>query len=164
MTRLLLGCVLFACASAMAQTSGGSTSQSATDLDLSVPQQAPIDYRSNPTYAADAPGVYYGDTSGRSRSTMSSEVREQQRIAAQAEQCQGELHGAVTAGFGHASRGGNSNWQGVNLNSCKTTYGDDGKPRTMGISINVGRGEGPGYFGPGYYGPGPGWYAPHPGW
>lgn len=81
--------------------------------------------------------------------------------AERAEQCQGKLHGAVETGMGYASRGGNSNWQAVNLNSCKTYYDDDGKAHQIGVSISVGRGEGPIFgprYGPGGYGPGPfGW-------
>ncbi|MEQ4575647.1 MULTISPECIES: hypothetical protein [Gammaproteobacteria] len=151
-TLLLLGALL-ACASAMAQEPAGAGT-SASDLDLSVPQ-APIQYRSDPTYAKDPPGTFYGDKSGKSASAT---VREQQRIAARAEQCQGQLHGSVAAGVGYSSRGGNSNWQGANLHSCKTYYDDDGNPREVGISISVGRSEGPGYFGHPYgYGHGPIW-------
>jgi hypothetical protein len=148
---------LFASATAMAQDGGGTdatTVDAASALDLSVPQ-TPLQYRSDPTYAKDPPGTFYGDKTGKSAAAT---VREQQAIAAQAEQCQGQLHGAVTAGMGYSSHGGNSNWQGVNLNSCKTYYDDDGNPKTIGVSISVGRSDGPGY-----YGRGPGWYGP-PGW
>ncbi|HBK47735.1 MAG TPA: hypothetical protein DDZ67_15160 [Xanthomonadaceae bacterium] len=153
---LLIACALLASANALAQADDVTTSGNPA-LDLSVPRE-PIQYRSDPTYSSDPPGAYYGDKSGKPAAAT---VREQQRIAAQAEQCQGELHGSVTAGVGYSNHGGNSNWQGANLNSCKTYYGDDGKPRTIGVSISVGRGEGA-LFGPGYYG-GPGWYGPGPG-
>lgn len=144
---------LLACASAPAQDSG-TTGNSATALDLTVPKE-PIQYRGDADYAKDPPGTFYGDKSGK---TAASTVRQQQLIAARAEQCQGQLHGSVTAGVGYSNRGGNSNWQGANLNSCKTYYDDDGNPHEVGISISVGRGEGPGYFGRPYrYGPGPVW-------
>ncbi|MFT4248250.1 MAG: hypothetical protein QM581_09465 [Pseudomonas sp.] len=152
---LLLG-ALFACTSAMAQETGTTdTDTSASALDLSVPKE-PIQYRGDTGYSKDPPGTFYGDKSGKSASAT---VREQQRIAARAEQCKGELHGSVTTGFGYSSRGGSSNWQGANLNSCKTYYDDDGNAREVGISISVGRSEGPGYFGRGPYGygPGPAW-------
>lgn len=150
----LLGALL-ACTSAMAQETGStdSTDISASALDLSVPKE-PIQYRDDTGYSKDPPGTFYGDKSGKSASAT---VREQQRIAARAEQCQGELHGSVTAGVGYSSRGGNGNWQGANLHSCKTFYDDDGNAREVGISISVGRGDGPGYFGRGPYGPGPVW-------
>lgn len=150
----LLGALL-ACTSAMAQESGSTgTDTSASALDLSVPKE-PIQYRGDTGYSKDPPGTFYGDKSGKSASAT---VLEQQRIAARAEQCQGQLHGSVTAGVGYSSHGGNSNWQGANLNSCKTYYDDDGNPREVGISISVGRSDGPGYFGRPYrYGPGPAW-------
>lgn len=152
----LIGALL-TCSSASAQDTGSvadATGNSASALDLSVPKE-PIQYRGDTGYAKDPPGTFYGDKSGKS---AASTVREQQRIAARAEQCQGQLHGSVTAGVGYASHGGNSNWQGANLNSCKTYYDDDGNPRELGISISVGRSEGPGYFGGPYrYGGGPAW-------
>lgn len=153
----LLGALLV-CANAAAQETTSSTDTSATALDLSVPKE-PVQYRSDPSYTKDPPGTFYGDKSGKSASAT---VREQQRIAAQAEACKGELHGSVTAGVGYASHGGNSNWQGANLNSCKTYYDDEGNARTIGVSISVGRGEGPG-FGRGY-GYGPGYGYPPPAW
>ena len=55
---------------------------------------------------------------------------------------------AVTMGVGYSNRGGNANWQGANLHSCKTYYNDDGKPSTVGVSISVGRSDGPGLRGP----------------
>ena len=48
-----------------------------------------------------------------------------------------------------------STYNAVNLNLCKTTYDDEGKPRTFNLDINVSRSDGPGYYyGPGH-GPGP---------
>ncbi|MCD0247679.1 hypothetical protein JWH04_20825 [Xanthomonas melonis] len=155
---LLLLATLFAAGGAFAQSGDGSAQPaSARALDLSIPQ-APVQYRSDPEYSADPPGTFYGDKSG-SRPALARPSAAS--IAAErAEQCQGQLHGAVETGIGYSSRGGNSNWQAANLNSCKTYYGDDGKPRQIGVSISVGRGEGP-VFGPRYvpgYGPGPfGW-------
>lgn len=152
---LLLG-ALFVCASAAAQetssTSSDDATASASALDLSVPKE-PIQYRGDPSYSKDPPGTFYGDKSGKSASAT---VREQQQIAARAEQCQGQLHGSVAAGMGYSSHGGSSNWQGANLNSCKVYYDDDGDAHEVGISISVGRSDGPGFYRR-PYGPGPAW-------
>lgn len=150
----LLGALLV-CVSASAAAQDASRdapTATAAGLDLSLPTQ-PLQYRSDPTYAKDPPGTFYGDKSGKRASAT---VSAQQRLAARAEQCQGELHGSVAAGMGYSSHGGNRNWQGVNLNSCKTYYDDDGNPREVGISISVGRSDGPD-FSRGRFGPGPAW-------
>lgn len=148
-----------AAGSALAQASDGNPgTATARSLDLSLPQ-APVQLRSDPEYSNDPPGTFYGDKSGPkpalARPTAASIAAER------AEQCQGKLHGAVETGLGYSSRSGNSNWQAVNLNSCKTYYDDDGKAHQIGVSISVGRGEGS-IFGPRYapggHGPGPfGW-------
>ncbi|WP_338334211.1 hypothetical protein [Xanthomonas euvesicatoria] len=148
-----------AAGSALAQASDGNPeTASARALDLSIPQ-APVQLRSDPEYSNDPPGTFYGDKSGPKPALARPSAAS---IAAErAEQCQGKLHGAVETGLGYSSHGGNSNWQAVNLNSCKTYYDDDGKAHQIGVSISVGRGEGS-IFGPRYapggYGPGPfGW-------
>ncbi|MCD7097427.1 hypothetical protein [Stenotrophomonas sp. MMGLT7] len=157
--RLLLLSLLLGAGAASAQSTDAAAQPSATEasaaaLDLSVPQ-APIQYRSDPTYSQDPPGTFYGDKSGK----VASAEAAQPSITAE-DVCQGKLHGSVTTGIGYSKRGGNSNWQGANLNSCKTYYDDDGKPHQIGISISVGRSDGPGF-----YGPGPGWGGHPPfGW
>lgn len=155
--RLLLLSLLLGAGAASAQSAepaapsddtaavAGSRS-SAAALDLSVPQ-APIQYRSDPTYSDDPPGTFYGDKSGR----VASAEAAQAPVTAE-DVCQGKLHGSVTTGIGYSRRGGNSNWQGANLNSCKTYYDDNGKPHQIGISISVGRSDGPGFYGPGWGG------------
>ena len=150
----LLG-ALFACASAAAQdTSTDTSGSSASDLDLSVPKD-PIQYRGDAGYGKDPPGTFYGDTSTKSASVT---VGDQQRMADRAEQCQGQLHGSVTAGVSSSSHAGSSSWQGANLSSCKAFYDDNGNQHEVGISISVGRSEGSGYFGHPYgFGPGPMW-------
>ncbi|WAT14178.1 hypothetical protein [Xanthomonas fragariae] len=147
---------LFAAGSALAQASDGSAEPvTPRSLDLSVPQ-APVQYRSDPEYSTDPPGTFYGDKSGPKPALARPSAAS---IAAErAEQCQGKLHGAVETGVGYSNRRGNSNWQAVHLNSCKTYYDDDGKAHQIGVSISVGRGEGS-IFGPRYapggYGSGP---------
>ena len=156
---LLLLATLLATGSALAQTGdSGTDAVTPRSLDLSIPKE-PVQYRSDPEYSTDPPGTFYGDKTGPQPALASPSAAS---IAAErAEQCQGKLQGAVETGMGYSNRGGNSNWQAVNLNSCKTYYDDDGKAHQIGVSISVGRGEGP-IFGPRYapggYGPGPfGW-------
>lgn len=135
-------------------TSTNSTAVSASDLDLSVPND-PIQYRSDSddtSYKKDPPGTYYGDTSGKPASKA---------VAAEestTDRCEGKLHGSVATGFGYSSHGGNANWQAANINSCKTFYDDDGNAHEVGISISVGQGDG---FD---YGRGRGGPPPHHGW
>ena len=65
------------------------------------------------------------------------------------------LSGSITTGIGYSKGHGRSTYNAANLNLCKTTYNDEGKPRTFNLDINVSRSDGPGYYyGPGY-GPGP---------
>jgi hypothetical protein len=149
-------CLVLA-APALAQDNAATTetrSPSASELDLSVPKET-VHYRSDPSYSSDPPGTFYGDKSG--RPLKPADVAPEALVAR--EQCEGKLHGSVSTGFGYASHGGNSNWQAVNVNSCKTYYDDDGNPRTIGVSISVGRSDGPDYYhrGPRGYGPAPGW-------
>ena len=130
----LLACLLVAVpALAEDRPAGADAATSAGKLDLSLPRSA-ADYRNDP------PGTWYGDTSG---VPASAESKERGEATAREEQCQGELHGSVAAGIGHASRGGNSNWQAVNLHGCKTYYNDDGEAREVGVSISVGQYDGP---------------------
>ncbi len=131
-------------------------------LDLSVPQD-PIRFESTggTDHRTDPPGTWYGDHGGRApfADGLSAPSDSDWRV-----------HGSMAAGVGWSSRGGNSNWQALNLNLDKTTTDDDGDSGHVNIDINVGRGEGPifgpGYFEPGYYGPGnygPDYYGPSPG-
>lgn len=137
----LLALVLLVPGAAFAQDAAGKAA-----LDLRLPADSP--------YAKTAPGTWYGDTSGKPAST----TKAAQAATAQVDEsddgdaCEGKLHGSVTMGMGYSRRGGNSNWQGANVHSCKTYYNDDGKPSTVGVSISVGRSDGPGFF----YGPGRG--------
>lgn len=130
---LLIGALAMAPAMAgeNAQTDGDAKSDAAA-LDLSLPKSA-TDYAKAP------PGAWYGDTSG-----VPAAAGTDARATARDERCQGELHGSVAAGMGYSRRGGNSNWQALNLNSCKTYYNDDGDAREVGISISVGQYDGPG--------------------
>lgn len=107
-----------------------------------------------PAYIADPPGTYYGDRSGRAAPSGV--------LTREAAACDGQLHGSVSMGMGYSRRGGNSNWQATQLNTCKRYVTDSGKERQVGLSISVGQGSGPGYWG-GYGGPG-GYYGPEAGY
>lgn len=135
-TALLPLLLLLATAPALAadtEASGDTTATTASALDLSLPKQVADTYKVT-TPAADPPGTYYGDHSGPVAASDSVE---------RVDTCDGELHGSVTMGVGYSKRGGNSNWQGTNLNSCKRYYNDDGKERQIGVSISVGQSNGP---------------------
>ena len=118
--------------------SGDTRATTASALDLGLPKQIADTYKST-TPAADPPGTYYGDHSG--PVAVSDPV---ERVDA----CDGELHGSVSLGVGHSSRGGNSNWQGTHLDSCKRYYNDDGEERRIGVSISIGQSNGPGFIPP----------------
>jgi hypothetical protein len=127
---LLAGLLAAAPALADEKPAGDATAAKAAALDLSLPKSA-TDYRNDP------PGTWYGDTSGVPAAVASADKEQ-----ADGERCEGQLHGSVSAGVGYSSRGGNSNWQGANLHSCKTYYDDDGDAHEVGFSIDVGNYDG----------------------
>ncbi len=135
----LLALALLAPGAAFAQDAAGKAA-----LDLSLPTDSP--------YAKSAPGTWYGDTSGKPASTTKATQAATASVDGNddEEACEGKLHGSVTMGMGYSRRGGNSNWQGANMHSCKTYYNDDGKPSTVGVSISVGHSDGPGFYGRGF--------------
>ena len=125
---LLIACLL---AASPALAADNAATPSAEELDLSLPASAG-------SHRNDPPGTWYGDTSG-----VPASAQKRSRALTREEQCQGELHGSVAAGVGYSSRGGNSNWQAMNLHSCKTYYNDEGEAREVGVSISVGQFDGP---------------------
>jgi len=110
-------------------------------LDLSLPPSA--------AYAKDPPGTWYGDT-------RPARPRKDATPAAAVDPCvyygddDGDgVSGSVTTGIGYSKGHGRSTYNAANLNLCKTTYDDEGKPRTFNLNINVDRYDGPGvYYGP----------------
>jgi hypothetical protein len=133
---------------ALLTTAPALAQQTAEALDLSVPREA--------TYAKDPPGTWYGDT-------QPARPKNSATPAAPADPCvyygddDGDgVSGSVTTGIGYSKGHGRSTYNAANLNLCKTTYDDEGKPRTFNLNINVDRYDGPG----GYYG-GP--YGGYPG-
>lgn len=114
-------------------------------LDLTVPQ-APLRFETlgaAEPYRNDPPGTWYGDHGSRPAWTGE---------PASAGNNDWRVHGSVEAGIGWSSRGGNSNWQGANVNLDKTYVDDQGDTGHVNIDISVGRGEGP-VYGPGYFAP-----------
>lgn len=149
----------------LAQSAAGATGpQSATDLDLSLPQQ-PLQYLNDPSLRGDPPGTFYGDKSGR---------RAVQRDAAGnriADVVDDKLrvNGSITTGIGYAKNFGNTHFNAAELNLNKSYTNDEGKTRNMNLNIQISEGKGPGFYGPygaGYGGYGPGfWGGPPPvGW
>lgn len=114
-------------------------------MDLTVPQES-IRFQGAGTsdHRNDPPGTWYGDHGGRALP----------RDDGAAPSGDWHVHGSVEAGIGWSSRGGNSNWQGANVNLGRTYVDDEGDTGRVNIDISVGRGEGPAY-GPGYFAPEP---------
>lgn len=123
----------------------------ASQLDLRLP--AP------PAYAADPPGKYYGDTSGRpaSGNAGASDIESGPEDDGKA-----KVWGSVSTGIGHTSGYGTSHWSAADVNVSKTYTDDDGDQKTFDLHISVGKGDGPLFSGPRMYGPGLG-HGPGPG-
>jgi hypothetical protein len=87
-----------------------------------------------PASSSTAPGVYYGDTSGRIENDTS--------VADSTPECddskfnQAQMHGSVSTGVVSASHGGSGSWSGGEVNISKA-FGSCDHP-TGGISISVG--------------------------
>lgn len=147
---------------ALAQSAAGATGpQSATGLDLTIPDQ-PLQYLGDPSLRGDPPGTFYGDKSGRRVSERAgngiAEVTDDKL----------RINGSFTTGIGYAKNYGNTHFNAAELNLSKNYTNDEGKTRGVNVNIQVSEGKGPGFFGPygGYgYGRGPGYWDPPPiGW
>ena len=115
-------------------------------LDLALPNAS--------AYANDAPGTWYGDRQQAKPTGPRAEVPVDPCVWYGDDDGDG-LSGSITTGIGNSKGYGRSTYNAANLNLCKTTYNDEGKPRTFNLDINVSRSDGPGYYyGPGH-GPGP---------
>ena len=135
-TTLLLTCLL-AIAPAMAdEASAPDVAASASALDLNLPQST--------IGRNDPPGTWYGDTSGTS-GRANNVVRISAACPTSPDGEQNPFTGSVTTGMGH-SRFGNSTFAGTHLNYCKEYSNSDGKSRTLNISINASKSEGPDPF------------------
>ncbi|HHW4678241.1 MAG TPA: hypothetical protein ACQGQH_01925 [Xylella sp.] len=132
---------LLSSGSALTQPKAAITPQKtneASTLNLKLPQ-TPIQYRTDPSSNPNAPGTYYGDTSGISVATTD----KSNSTFINQHACKSQLSGAVNTGVDYSNHGGTSNWQAINLNTCKTYYSDEGTPRQIGLSITLGQHQDP---------------------
>lgn len=148
----------------LAQSAAGATGPQSADLNLAVPQ-APMQYLGDGSLRGDPPGTFYGDKSGRKLSDpgagngIATVTDDKLRV-----------NGSVTTGIGYSKEGGNSHYNGAELNLNKNYTTDEGKTHNMNLNIRVSEGKGPGFYGPyggygGYgYGPGPGYWDYPAGW
>lgn len=146
--RPTIACALILSLAAMPAFAGEAMQPGELDaLDLSLPSQA---YRNDP------PGTWYGDTSGVPASE-STTVARRSACPTAPDGSERDVTGSVSAGIGHSSRFGNSNWQAASLNYCKESADEDGNPRSFNLRLDVGTFDGamPGAW----MGPPPG---PHP--
>lgn len=134
---LLLLCLL--------PTAGAMAQETSTPLDLSLPQGS---VAGTTPFAADPPGTYYGDRSGRPAGLPDEDAK------AEDPGDDAEIHGSVSTGIGYSSRGGNSHWSAADINISKS-YGEN-KDKKVNVSIGVSQYDGPGFHGAGSY--------PHPRW
>ena len=146
---------------ALAQSAAGATGpQSATGLNLAVPQ-APMQYLGDGSLRGDPPGTFYGDKSGRRLSD-----RGAANGIADVTDDKLRVNGSITTGIGYAKNFGNTHYNAAELNLNKNYTNDDGKTRNMNLNIQISEGKGPGFYGPygGGYGYGRGyWDAAGPG-
>lgn len=92
-----------------------------------------------PTAGSNAPGVYYGDTSGRLGDSQSA------MTAAPAQACddstynQPQMHGSVGMGVVSASHMGSGSFEGGNVNITQNLGSCDHPTGSIGVSIGVSR-------------------------
>ncbi|WP_162455985.1 hypothetical protein [Pseudoxanthomonas kalamensis] len=106
----------------------------ATDkLDLSLPEPTT-------TYGNDPPGTWYGDTSGEPAAGESA-MPSQSLCPTSPDGEENAVTGSVAAGIGHSAFG-TSTYTAARLNYCKEYASDEGKPRSVNVSISVGQSNG----------------------
>jgi len=134
--------VAFAASSAWAQSE-------AEKLDLTLPREAAA------AYAVDPPGTYYGDKSGPPLATPADDVARDPCVVIHDDRDGDGVTGSFTTGVGYSKGYGRSTFNAATVNLCKSYNNDEGKTRTFNLNINVGRSDGPGFYGPhpGYHGP-----------
>lgn len=129
-------------------------------LDLSVPEQPMFSDGATSPYRNDPPGTWYGDTSGVPPSEDEDDRALASRCPTAPDGSPRTVTGSVTTGFGWSSHGGNSRYNGLDLNFCKERSNDEGEDRSFNASIHIDQIEGDGYGG--YYRGRPGPYGPPP--
>ncbi|MEO6518293.1 MAG: hypothetical protein ABIO17_04780 [Pseudoxanthomonas sp.] len=119
---------------------GHACAQTAQSLDLSVPQ--PALYAADAALpAADPPGTYYGDTSGKSANGP---------LVRAADDGKAEVWGSFTTGIGHSKVYGTSHYNAAELN-VSTSLGAGERPNNVNLQLRVEKSDGPGFGGRGPY-------------
>ncbi len=122
--------------SAWAQTGG-------KPLNLKLPpSDVPAASASSGKPASSAPGVYYGDTSGR----MGNTTTDQASACDDSTYNKPQVHGAVSTGVVSGSHIGTGTWTGgeVNVSKAFGSCDDPGGGVSMSISVNQGQFNGRG--------------------
>lgn len=114
----------------------------AQSLDLSPPEPAMFANGSSTPYRNDPPGTYYGDTTG---VAGASDDAPASRCPTAPDGSERSVTGSATVGMGWSSRGGSSQYRGLDLNYCKDSYNDEGESRLFNASIHIDQVEGDGY-------------------
>jgi hypothetical protein len=148
MKRSLLLCLgLFTAGHAMAQAA-------AEPLDLRLPEQ-PSAYAAESGPSRDAPGTYYGDTSGKP-------ARSGPVGAAVDDDGKARVWGSFTTGIGHTEGHGTSHFNAAEINVSKS-FGEGEGRNSINLQINVEQGDGPafgGHYPQSYYGRDPNYGPP----
>lgn len=130
MKRFALLCLgLFATSHALAQAS-------AEQLDLRLPEQ-PDPYATESDPPRDAPGTYYGDTSGRPASSGPAET-------AADDDGKVRVWGSFTTGIGQSKGYGTSHFNAAEINVSKS-FDDGERKNSINLQINVEQGDGPAF-------------------
>ena len=93
-----------------------------------------------PASASTAPGVYYGDTSGKPSRRDADE-------AVAADDGKAKVWGSFTTGIGHTKGYGTSHYNAAEVNVSKS-FGDGERPNAFNLQIRVEQGDGPAFGGP----------------
>ena len=134
---LVLGVV--ATLASMAAWADGAASPAG--LDLTPPEPAMFSGDAGTPYRNDPPGTYYGDTTGGLRDEAVS------RCPTAADGSQRAITGSATVGMGWSSRGGTSQYRGLDLNYCKDMADGDGDGPLFNASVHVDQVEADGFDG-----------------
>ncbi len=130
----------FALAFAGLLLTGQAFAQTAEPLDLSVPQ--PDLYGAGAALpAADPPGAYYGDTSGKSANGP---------LVRAADDGKAEVWGSLTTGIGHSKAYGTSHYNAAEINVSKS-LGQGERPNNVNLQLRLEKSDGPGFGGHGPY-------------
>lgn len=133
--------------------------ESTDALDLKPAERPMFADGATTPYRNDPPGTYYGDTTG---VAGASDDVPASRCPTAPDGSERSVTGSATVGMGWSSRGGSSQYRGLDLNYCKDSYNDEGESRLFNATIHIDQVEGDGYgvgrrggYGGPPHGPGP---------